>query len=1036
MLISIDLDLLLARDQGSLTRESAAGILRSWLGSHASVSLLVLWDESIPPDQINELRNWMAAIGWGGERCRWVSWQPVRRPVGQLRCLKGPSIRLTNRRLLLGLARWHGAQAHIWLSNWPNKPFETDLIPQGLAIIADQWSPPSRVQRLLANFKRPLLERRLHSYGAVSIDSASVLVQNLGKAADGWSSGPDLITRLLGLVEESGSGGTAASKSPQGRPRLAWVTPMPPEQTGIADYAELLVHDLSKHYEVMVITDAPPPKGRGKLWRRTAWLRSNGWRFDRICYHLGNSPFHRGIRDCLDLWPGAVVLHEFYLGDLEYSFEAWMGEPNQRWLRELYQTHGYRALIEARGPGQPHRHLRSFSCNGSILQRAFGVIVHSRHAEQLVEAQAGQESSLVVEQVPMVRGARTLPERNVARQSLGLGDGDVLICSFGMTGASKLSRELAEAWQEAVQQGGFQSRLVFVGGSSRDTYGADLEADLKEPRFGSRATITGWVDPQLYTSYLAACDIAVQLRTLSRGETSAAVLDCLCNGIATVVNHLGSLSELPEDSVLMLPAAPTHQDLVAALRELALNGKRRRAIAQRAAELQADHTPSLCANAYRESLGKIYAGQRSTEYQTIQGIGAALPAVGIDRINLSKTLARNFPRADGPRQLFVDVSQIARSDYKTGIQRVVRALILEFFQMGLEGYRVEPVLLSSAGGRWQYRYARRWTSQLLGLEAPELEDQPIEPSGGDVLFIADLTGGYLLESERCHILPGLIEQGVSIQAIVYDILPLQLPQYFPKGIDTGHRDWLSLLARRANTLHCISRAVASDVRAWLQSHQPEQLEHLAIEWFHLGADLENSNPTLGMPENLDQLTGRLGGRCTFLMVGTIEPRKGYAQVIGAFEQLLAEGHPFNLVILGKVGWMMEGLIQQLSTHPSFGNGIFWYESASDEFLRWLYQQCQCLITASEGEGFGLPLIEAALHSMPLLVRDLPVFQEVAGEGAMYFSGSTPQALAASVLDWHRRFKVGEHPNPGTITWQTWNQSARQLLEKMRLGEGA
>ena len=134
--------------------------------------------------------------------------------------------------------------------------------------------------------------------------------------------------------------------------------------------------------------------------------------------------------------------------------------------------------------------------------------------------------------------------------------------------------------------------------------------------------------------------------------------------------------------------------------------------------------------------------------------------------------------------------------------------------------------------------------------------------------------------------------------------------------------------------------------------------------------------------------------------------------------------------------MMEGLIHQLSTHPSFANGIFWYESASDEYLSWLYQQCQCLIAASEGEGFGLPLIEAALHGMPLLVRDLPVFREVAGKGAMYFSGSTPQSLASCVLDWHQRFRAGEHPDPGSVTWQTWNQSARQLLQRMRLGEAA
>ena len=52
---------------------------------------------------------------------------------------------------------------------------------------------------------------------------------------------------------------------------------------------------------------------------------------------------------------------------------------------------------------------------------------------------------------------------------------------------------------------------------------------------------------------MQAADLAVQLRALSRGETSAAVFDCLAYGVPTIVNANGSMVELPEGSVLMLP---------------------------------------------------------------------------------------------------------------------------------------------------------------------------------------------------------------------------------------------------------------------------------------------------------------------------------------------------------------------------------------------------------------------------------------------------------------------------------------------------
>lgn len=75
-----------------------------------------------------------------------------------------------------------------------------------------------------------------------------------------------------------------------------------------------------------------------------------------------------------------------------------------------------------------------------------------------------------------------------------------------------------------------------------------------------------------------------------------------------------------------------------------------------------------------------------------------------------------------------------------------------------------------------------------------------------------------------------------------------------------------------------------------------------IGWFHLGADLESSFPTIGLPEDAAQILERMNSRLSFLMVGTLEPRKGHLQVLGAFEQLWAAGEEINLVIVGKQGW--------------------------------------------------------------------------------------------------------------------------------------
>ena len=103
---------------------------------------------------------------------------------------------------------------------------------------------------------------------------------------------------------------------------------------------------------------------------------------------------------------------------------------------------------------------------------------------------------------------------------------------------------------------------------------------------------------------------------------------------------------------------------------------------------------------------------------------------------------------------------------------------------------------------------------------------------------------------------------------------------------------------------------------------------------------------------------------------------------------------------------------------------------SDEYLEKIYAAATCLIAASEGEGFGLPLIEAAQYKLPLLVRDIPVFREVAGEHALYFSGLGDQDLADAVNSWLKLYQMGQAPQSATMPWLTWKQSAEQLLDAM------
>lgn len=66
---------------------------------------------------------------------------------------------------------------------------------------------------------------------------------------------------------------------------------------------------------------------------------------------------------------------------------------------------------------------------------------------------------------------------------------------------------------------------------------------------------------------------------------------------------------------------------------------------------------------------------------------------------------------------------------------------------------------------------------------------------------------------------------------------------------------------------------------------------------------------------------------------------------------------------------MDDFIKRLRNHPEFVRRL----SASVK----VYAEGACLIAASYGECFGLPLIEAVQrHKLPIIARDNPIFREV------------------------------------------------------------
>lgn len=379
-----------------------------------------------------------------------------------------------------------------------------------------------------------------------------------------------------------------------------------------------------------------------------------------------------------------------------------------------------------------------------------------------------------------------------------------------------------------------------------------------------------------------------------------------------------------------------------------------------------------------------------------------------------------------PKQLLVDVSELVQRDAKSGIQRVVRAILLQWLKNPPPGYRVEPVYAQAdIQGYW---YARRFTCQFMGIPDVGLQDEPVDAWQGDVFIGLDLQPAIVPAQKA--VFKQWRNVGVEVWFVIYDLLPILQPECFPSGADFSHNQWLRTISE-FDGVACISNAVAVEFQQWLSEQQDiKNLRPAKIQSFHLGADVAASVPSSGFNDHEEAFIQQFSQAPAFLIVGTIEPRKGHAQVLKAFEQLWAEGSEVMLVIVGKQGWMVEELIERLRNHPETGKHLFWLEGISDEYLEKAYEVSTCLIAASYGEGFGLPLIEAAQHKIPIIARDIPVFREVAGDHAFYFDSMKPEGLADPIQQWLELYWLGKHPRSDNMPWLTWEQSAKQLVDKI------
>lgn len=397
----------------------------------------------------------------------------------------------------------------------------------------------------------------------------------------------------------------------------------------------------------------------------------------------------------------------------------------------------------------------------------------------------------------------------------------------------------------------------------------------------------------------------------------------------------------------------------------------------------------------------------------------------INKMDLAVSVARTFDTIIRP-QLFIDVSVLVRIDSGTGIQRVVKNIVGELFKNKQTLYEIKPIYWNSELNL--FCYARDFCFVNFDKYISDIQDAPIDYTEQDIYFGLDLTLGEISQSYKT--LKQMQRHGVEIAFNVYDIIPILYPHYTAINIPEAFSNWLNLVSTFDHLIFNTEAAIQR-YKIWKNNQDALKTFEPKLSFYHLGADLESSMATKGIPIESKEILMSLKSRPTFLAVSTIEPRKGYKQLLDAFELLWKDNINCNLVIVGRKGWNVEQIINRINSHDELNKRLFWLNGISDQYLTEVYKASNCVINASEAEGFGLSLIEASYHSKPLIVRNIPEFREIAKEYAMYFEGITGKELAIAVTTWLDEYSKNPSSNifkSEKMSYFTWKESVEALLK--------
>jgi glycosyltransferase involved in cell wall biosynthesis len=195
--------------------------------------------------------------------------------------------------------------------------------------------------------------------------------------------------------------------------------------------------------------------------------------------------------------------------------------------------------------------------------------------------------------------------------------------------------------------------------------------------------------------------------------------------------------------------------------------------------------------------------------------------------------------------------------------------------------------------------------------------------------------------------------------------------------------------KHAAAIVCVSETTAGRLRALLAPSCPVVVVPHGVDHARFKAE----EPEPGADSEVLRRLGLL--RPYVLHLGTLEPRKGIADLASAFDRVASDQPELELVLAGGEGWKGAPVVQAIAAARATER-IRRLGYVADSDVPALLRGASAVAYPSIEEGFGLPALEALACGAPLVTSSGTSMAELAGASALLVAPGQPRALASAI----------------------------------------